>query len=151
MFTFIYCLWIHKKHRFHILNDENLNGLYLKLLLLSGTNICLYTSQLIHYFFKHSTFVGSAWSFDFFIPVTAANDLRLGTISIPDHIHFIIFLSYFLRKSQYFPFQWWVLNKGTTGTSDTPSQHSTTRLSRRRSLTGDWTRDLPHSKPALFH
>ena len=28
------------------------------------------------------------------------------------------------------------------GTSRTRSQHSTTRLSRRRSLTGDWTRDL---------
>ena len=66
-------------------------------------------------------------------------------------INYIIFLSYFLKKSQYFPFQWWVLNKGTTGTimissllrlgpwlgsepgtSRTRSQHSTTRLSRRR-------------------
>ena len=28
----------------------------------------------------------------------------------------IIFLSLFLRKSQYLPFQCWVLNKGTTGT-----------------------------------
>ena len=64
----------------------------------------------------------------------------------------------------------WVLNKGTTGTifitslvwrgprlgiepgaSRTRGQHSTTRLSRRWSLTGDWTRDLPHSKPALYH
>ena len=70
-------------------------------------------------------------------------------------------LSWFFRKSQYFPFQCWVLNKGTTGTifitslvwrgpcrgikpgtSRTRSQHSTTRLSRRWSLTGDWTRDL---------
>ena len=69
-----------------------------------------------------------------------------------------------------FPFQCWMLNKGTTdticltsllsrgpwlgiehGTSRTRSQHSTTRLSMRRSLTGGWTRDLPHSKPALFH
>ena len=84
----------------------------------------------------------------FFIPATTANDLR---ISIPDLIHYIIFLSYFLRKSQYFPFQCWVPNKGTTGTifitslvwhgpwlgmepgtSRTLSQHSTTRLSRRR-------------------
>ena len=75
-----------------------------------------------------------------------------------------------MRKSQYLPFQCWVLNKRTTGTifitslvwrspwlgiepgtSPTRCQHSTTRLSRRRSLTGDWTRDLPHSMPALFH
>ena len=28
-------------------------------------------------------------------------------------IHYIIFLSYFLRKGQYFPFQCWVLNKWT--------------------------------------
>ena len=60
-------------------------------------------------------------------------------------------LSLFLRKSQYFSFQCWVLNKGTTGTifitsllwrgpwlgiepgtSRTRCQHSTTRLSRRR-------------------
>ena len=63
----------------------------------------------------------------------------------------ITLFSYFLRKSQYFAFQCWVLNKGTTGTifitssvwrspwlgiepgtSRTRSQHSTTRLSRRR-------------------
>ena len=37
----------------------------------------------------------------FFIPATTANDLRLRRISIPDLIHYIIFL----RKSQYFPFQ----------------------------------------------
>ena len=62
-----------------------------------------------------------------------------------------MFISYFLKKSQYFPFQCWVLNKGTTGTiiissllwrgpwlgiepgtSRTQNQHSTTRLSRRR-------------------
>ena len=36
-------------------------------------------------------------------------------------------------------------------TSCTRSQHSTTRLSRRRSLTGDWTRTLLHSKLALYH
>ena len=60
-------------------------------------------------------------------------------------------LSSFFRKSQYFPVQCWLLNKGTTGTifitslvwpgpwleieprtSPTLSQHSTTRLSRRR-------------------
>ena len=52
----------------------------------------------------------------FSIRATTANDLRLRRISIPDLIHYIIFLYYSLRKSQHFPFQCWVLNKGTTGT-----------------------------------
>ena len=74
------------------------------------------------------------------------------------------------ERASIFPFECWVLNKSTTGTifityfvwrgpwlgiepgtSLTQSHHSSTRLSRRRSLTGDWTRDLPHSKPTLFH
>ena len=86
----------------------------------------------------------------FFILTTTANELRLQRISIPDFIHYIYFISLFFRKSQYFPFQCWVLYKGTTGnifitslvwrgpwlgiepgTSRTWSQHSTTRLSRR--------------------
>ena len=102
--------------------------------------------------FLRSTFVGSVWSLVFFITATTPNDLRLRRIAIPDLIHYIIFLSYFLRKSQYFPFQCSVLNKRTTGsifitslvwrgpwlgiepgTSSTRCQHSTTRLSRRRS------------------
>ena len=33
--------------------------------------------------FKRLTFVGSAWSFGFFIPATRANDLRLRRISYP--------------------------------------------------------------------
>ena len=92
----------------------------------------------------------SAWSFGFLIPATTANDLRLRRISIPDFIHYIVVLSLFSRKSQYLPFKCWVLNKGTTdtifrhwydavldwvlnqGTSRTRSQHSITRLSRRR-------------------
>ena len=41
--------------------------------------------------FQRSTFVGSAWSFSFFIPATTANDLRLQRISIPDCIHYICF------------------------------------------------------------
>ena len=74
------------------------------------------------------------------------------------------------ERASIFHFECSVLNKGTTGTifitslvwrdpwlgiepgtSRTRGQHYTTRLSRRRSLTGDWTRDLPHSKPALNH
>ena len=87
----------------------------------------------------------------FFIPATTANNLWNRRISIPDLIHHNIFSFYFLRKSQLFPFQCWVPNKGITGTifitslvwrchwlwfepgtSRTRSQHSTTRLSRRR-------------------
>ena len=88
----------------------------------------------------------------FFIPATTANDFRIRWISIPDFIHYIFIVSLFLRKSKYFPFEYSVLNKGTpgtifvtflvwrgpwlgieTGTSHTQYQHSTTRLSRRRS------------------
>ena len=66
-----------------------------------------------------------------------------------------------MRKSQYFPFQCWVLNKGTTGTlfitslvwrgpwlwiepgtSRTRSQHYTTRLSRRRYCISIWWIDI---------
>ena len=75
-----------------------------------------------------------------------------------------------MRKSQYFPLLIFSAKRGhywypfltslvwrgpwlgiDPGTSCTWSQHHTTRLSRRRSLTGNWTRDLPHSKPALYH
>ena len=117
-------------------------------------------ASIYHYsYFQPSTFVGSASSFVFFIPAITANDLRM--ISIPDLIHYIIVLSYFLSKSQYFPFQCWVLNKWTTGTifissfvwhdpwlgiepgtSRTRSQHSTTRLSRRRYHYSTWLMQL---------
>ena len=49
----------------------------------------LMTMMMIIFHKKHSTFVGSAWSFVFFIPATTANDLRLRRISIPDFIHYI--------------------------------------------------------------
>ena len=96
-----------------------------------STHITVRCCCFVFLFFKHSTFAGSAWSFGFFIPATTANNLRLRRISIPDIIHYSIFLSYFLRKSQYF--------------------HFYNVFGMTRSLTGDWTRDLPHSKPALYH
>ena len=72
--------------------------------------------------------------------------------SVPDFIHYIYFtIIYFWERASIFPFECSVLNKGTTctifitslvwrgpwlgiepGTSGTRSQHSTTRLSRRR-------------------
>ena len=88
----------------------------------------------------------------FFIPTTTANDLRLRRIFYPRFypLHKFSYLNGW-QKSQYFPFEWSVLNKGTTGTifitslvwccpwlgiepgtSCTRCQHSTTRLSRRR-------------------
>ena len=43
-----------------------------------------------------------------------------------------------MRRNWYFPFQTWVLNKGTTGTIFITS------------LTGDWTPNLPPPKPVLY-
>ena len=53
-------------------------------------------------FFKRSTFVGSAWSFGFFIPTTMTSDFE-GFLSQILSITFFV-LSLFFRKSQYFPF-----------------------------------------------
>ena len=55
---------------------------------------------------------------------------------IPDFIHYI---------ASIFPFECSVLNQGTTGF------HFYNVFGMTRSLTGDWTRDFPHSKPALYH
>ena len=56
-----------------------------------------------------------------------------------------IFLSLFLRKSQYFPFWMFSAKQGHYW------YHFYNVFGMTRSLTGDWTRDLPHSKPALYH
>ena len=107
---------------------------------------------MIFLFFYRSTFVGSAWSFGFFIPATTANDLRLRRIFHPRFypLHLFSYLNSWERAS-IFPFECSVLNKGTTGiilitslvwrgpwlgiepgTSCIRSHHYTTRLSRRR-------------------
>ena len=83
----------------------------------------------------------------FFIPATMTSNFQ-GFLS--QILSITIVFSLFLRRSQYFPYQCWVLNKGTTGTifimslvwrdpwqgieprtSLTRSQYSTARLSRR--------------------
>ena len=64
--------------------------------------------------------------------------------SIPDFIHYIYFPILILEKEPVFPF-FNVPNKGTTGTI------CYNVFGMMRSLTGDWTLDLPHSKPALYH
>ena len=90
-----------------------------------------------------SAFVGSAWSFVFFIPTTTTNDLRLRGIfyirSYPLHYFLIlilekepVFLMFSAKQGNY----WY---------------HSYNVFGMTRSLTGDWTRDLPHSKPAIYH
>ena len=94
------------------------------------------------------TFVGSEWSFVFFITASTANDLQLRRISIPDPIHYIYFLILILEKEPVFPFSMLSAKQGNywyhflvwrcpwlgiePGTSHTRCQHSTTRLSRRR-------------------
>ena len=81
----------------------------------------------------------------FFTPATTANDLRPRRIFYPRFypLHLFSCLNFFFRKSQYFPFwmfsakQWhyWY--------------HFYNVFVMTRSLTLDWTRDLPHSKPAI--
>ena len=112
-------------------------------------NIYLY---LFYLFFSVRLFVGSGWSFGFFIPATTANDLRLRRIFYSRF--YLLHLFFYLNSweiASIFPFECSVLNKGTTGTifitslvwrgpllgiepgtSRTRSQHYTTRLSRRR-------------------
>ena len=107
------------------------------------------------FYFYRSTFVGSAWSFVFFIPAATANDLRLRRIFYPRcyPLHLFSYLNSWERASM-FLFECSVLNNDTTGTifitslvwrgpwmgiepgtSHTRSQHYTTRLSRRRYYT----------------
>ena len=111
------------------------------------------TCNLSHLIFKKnspSTFVGSAWSFGFFIPATAANDLRLRRICYPRFypLHLFSFLNSWERASISFLMFSAKQTTGTTyitpltwcgpwggiepGTSRTRSQYYTTRLSMRR-------------------
>ena len=98
------------------------------------------------------TFVGSVWSFGFFIPATTVNDLRLRRIFYPIFypLHLFSFLNS-LERASFFSFwmlsakqgHYWYhfynvfgmtrsLTGDWTGTSCIRSQHSTTRISRRR-------------------
>ena len=67
--------------------------------------------------FQRSAFVGSAWSFGFFIPATPANDLRLRKIFYPRFypLHLFSYLNS-SERANIFPFECSVLNKGTAGT-----------------------------------
>ena len=76
----------------------------------------------------------------FFLPATTANDLRLRrtfyTRSYPLHYFCILFL----EKEPVFPFLMLSAKK----------RELLVPFFITRSLTGDWTRDLPHSKQALL-
>ena len=63
----------------------------------------------------------------------------------PTSKDFYPFHFYFLRKSQYFPFSMLSDKQGHYW------YHFYNVFGMTRSLTGDWTRDLPHSMPALYH
>ena len=113
-----------------------------KVSILCGKLVWLLTTS---FFFSRSTFVGSAWSFGLFIPATTANDLRLWRISIPDVIHYVYFPILILEKEPVFPFLMFSSKQKHYW------YHIYNVFGMMRSLTGDWTRDLPYSKPALYH
>ena len=61
--------------------------------------------------------------------------------SIPDFIHYIYFPILILEKEPVFPFVMFSAKQGNFW------YHFYNVFG----MTGDWTRDLPHSKPALYH
>ena len=65
--------------------------------------------------------------------------------SIPDFIHYIYFPILILEKEAVFPFWLFSAKQGNYW------YHFYNVFDMTRSLTGDWTRDLPHLKPALYH
>ena len=65
--------------------------------------------------------------------------------SIPDFIHYIYFPILIPEKEPVFPFSMLSAKQGNYW------YHFYNAFGMTRSLTGDWTRDLPHSKPALYY
>ena len=65
--------------------------------------------------------------------------------SIPDFIPFIYFPILILEKEPVFPFLVLSAKQGNYW------YHFYNGFGMTRSLTGDWTQDLPHLKPALYH
>ena len=66
-------------------------------------------------------------------------------LSIPDFIHYIYFPILFLEKEPVFPFFMFSAKQGNCW------YQFYNVFGMTRSLTGDWTWDLPHSKPALYN
>ena len=65
--------------------------------------------------------------------------------SIPDFIHYIYFPILILEKEPVFPFLMFSAKQRHYW------YHFYNVFGMTRSLSGNWTRDLPHSKPALYH
>ena len=63
--------------------------------------------------------------------------------SIPDFIHYIYFPILILEKEPVFPFLMF--------SAKHRNYHFYNFFGMTRSLTEDWTWDLPHSMPALYH
>ena len=105
--------------------------------------IILWTQNIIFQFWK-KLFLFSFF-FTFFHPPTTANDLRLRRISNPDFIHYIFCPIFILQNEPVFPFFMLSAKQGNY------LYHYYNVFGMTRALTGDWTRDLPHSKPALYH
>ena len=91
------------------------------------------------------TFVGSVWSFGFSSPSQRPMTSDFEGFSIPDFIHYIHFPIVILEKEPVFPFSMLSAEQGNFW------YHFYSVFGMTRSLTGDWTRDLSHSKPALYH
>ena len=65
--------------------------------------------------------------------------------SIPDFIHYIYIPILILEKEPVFPFLMFSAKQGNYW------YRFYNIFGMTRSLTVDWTRDIPHSKPALYH
>ena len=91
-------------------------------------------------------FCRSAWFFRFIHPrhIGQWPPTSKG-FSIPDFIHYIYFPILILEKEPVFPFLMFSAKQGNYW------YHYYNVFGMTQSLTGDWTRDLPHSKPALYH
>ena len=81
----------------------------------------------------------------FFIPATTANDIRLRRIFYPRFYPLHFFPILILQKAPVLPFLMLSAKQGNYW------YHFYYVFDMTRSLSGDWTRELPHSKPALYH
>ena len=102
-------------------------------------------------YLSYSTFFSLAFDFcrfcvviPFLIPATTANDLRRIFYTRFYPLHLFSYLNSWERAS-IFPFWMYSAKQGHYW------YHFYNVFSMTRSLTRDWTRDLPHSKLALYH
>ena len=90
--------------------------------------------------FKLSTFCRFCVVIRFFIPATTANDSDFEGFSIQDFIHYFYFPILILQKEPVFPIILMLSAK-----QGNCWYHFYNVFGMTRSLTEDWTRDLPHS------